>query len=192
MRDARFEDRIHLRSMIEEVAATYAAGLAEKGITFRNLVPETLPTLRGDAVRLAKLFDFLMRDGLALLEAGQHIEISAEASRAAETSREIVTIRVSDNGQGLSQEQLRRVFDPFAPRNGGPADLGINLMACFFIVHGHGGRIEAVSLPQGGTRYTITLPRDPTDALQKRHSTEFLPRLLLNQTSWEHYFGDDR
>ncbi len=192
MQGTRFNDRVNLRSVLEEVLSAHREVITDKQLVVNNTVPESLPALQVDGPRFRKLLELLLRDEVALLEPKHRIDISAEAGTVAGSQKEVVTLRIADNGKGLPQDQLRRVFDPFGPRNGGPADFGVNLMACFFIVHGHGGRIEAETLPQGGTCFTIRLPLDPAAALQERHNDEFLPRLLMNQTSWEQYFSDDR
>ena len=83
------------------------------------------------------------------------------------------------------------VFDPFMVRNDSPSEYGINLMACFFIVHHHGGKIEAQTLTQGGTRFTIRLPRHPEQFQAHEHSEETLQRMLMNQTGWDEFLGSE-
>ena len=63
---------------------------------------------------------------------------------------------------GLPKEALRLVFDPFVVRSDSPMEYGIHLMACYFIVHHHGGRIEARSEAGQGTTFTLRLPVNPT------------------------------
>jgi signal transduction histidine kinase len=46
-----------------------------------------------------------------------------------------------------------------------PGEFGIHLMACFFIVHHHGGRIEASSEQGKGTTFTLQLPLKPASTL---------------------------
>ncbi len=64
-------------------------------------------------------------------------------------------MQVSDNGPGLPKEALRLVFDPFVVRSDSPMEYGIHLMACYFIVHHHGGRIDAKSEEGRGTTFTL-------------------------------------
>ena len=94
-------------------------------------------------------------------------------------------LRITDNGPGLPQEALRVVFDPFVVSGGTPSEYGINLMACFFIVHHHGGRIEAKSQPGHGTTFTLRLPLQPERAVRRPSETEFLQKALLNEEFWE-------
>ena len=63
--------------------------------------------------------------------------------------------------------------------------LGLNLMACYFIVYHHGGRIH---LQSGGTAQsclTITLPVRPTPGGTRAESEAFLVRAMTNERLWE-------
>jgi K+-sensing histidine kinase KdpD len=66
-----------------------------------------------------------------------------------------------------------------------PSEYGINLIACFFIVHHHGGRIEAKSQPGHGTTFTLRLPLKPEPAAPPQDEAEFLQKALLNENLWE-------
>jgi CheY-like chemotaxis protein len=59
---------------------------------------------------------------------------------------------------GIRPEALPRIFDPFytTKRPGGGTGLGLSI--CMSIIREHGGNIEAVSLPAGGSAFTIYLP----------------------------------
>jgi signal transduction histidine kinase len=115
-----------------------------------------------------------------MLPAGSRITFAAEAQ-----DREIV-IRITDNGPALPQEALRVVLDPFVVTSGTPSEYGINLMACFFIVHHHGGKIEAQNLPGRGNCFTLRLPLRPEHAAAPTGGdTEFLKKAMLNDNLWD-------
>jgi nitrogen-specific signal transduction histidine kinase len=65
-------------------------------------------------------------------------------------------------------------------------EYGIHLMACYFIVHHHGGKIEAKSEPGNGTIFTLRLPLNPNQAPPApQNDADFLQKVLLNDTLWE-------
>lgn len=68
-----------------------------------------------------------------------------------------------------------------------PTEYGINLMACFFLVHHHGGRIQAANAGEKGTVFTIQLPLEPGEAGPPAvmTDTEFLRKSVFNQNLWE-------
>jgi len=96
-----------------------------------------------------------------------------------------VVVWLTDNGLALPPEALRVVLDPFAATRGTPSEYGINLMACFFIVHHHGGRMEAQNLPGGGNRFTLHLPLHPERAPAADEETDFLAKAMLNEDLWQ-------
>ncbi len=96
-----------------------------------------------------------------------------------------IEVQISDNGPGLPKEALRLVFDPFVVRSETPSEYGIHLMACFFIVHHHGGRIEARSEPGQGTTFTLRLPLQAEPVTISSSDTDFLRKALLNENLWE-------
>jgi signal transduction histidine kinase len=73
------------------------------------------------------------------------------------TGREVV-IEVKDNGRGIREEDLTRIFSPFFSTNSNSAGLG--LPAVRRVARAHGGRVEVVSTPEIGSTFTIRLPRE--------------------------------
>ncbi len=72
-----------------------------------------------------------------------------------------VVVEVEDNGPGISRDIRERVFEPyFTTKTNGPVKgTGLGLATVYGIVKGHGGAIEIVDTPGGGTTMRITLPR---------------------------------
>ncbi len=71
--------------------------------------------------------------------------------------REVV-IEVEDNGRGIPEEDLSRIFSPFFSTN--PKGAGLGLPAVRRIARAHGGRVEVASTPGRGSTFTIRLPRE--------------------------------
>jgi PAS domain S-box-containing protein len=72
------------------------------------------------------------------------------------TGRE-VAIEVKDNGRGISEDDLSRIFSPFFSKN--PNGAGLGLPAVKRVARAHGGRVEVTSTRGQGSTFTIRLPR---------------------------------
>jgi two-component system probable response regulator PhcQ len=182
-----FGDRIQLRAVISEAVDRLKDSFAAKNIQVENNIPDSLPALNVDKPKFSRLFDLLLKDELVSLPAGSRITLSAallDASAPAEKQQ--IQLRLTDNGPGLPKEALRLVFDPFVVRTDSPMEYGIHLMACYFIVHHHGGRIEAKSAEGQGTTFTLRLPTHPGQTPSAaQNETDFLKKVLLSDTLWE-------
>jgi signal transduction histidine kinase len=155
---AHLSDEVQLRSVVAGATAGLAAALTVKKIEVTNLVAEDLPPLTGNRAKLQRLLELVLREELANLPEGARVTFSAEVVKGDVPE---VRLEIRDNGPGLPPEALQFLFDPFMVRTDSPSEYGIHLMACFFIVHHHGGRIQATSDPGKGTVFTIFLPLKP-------------------------------
>jgi signal transduction histidine kinase len=180
-----FGHRVHLHEVVAEEVLRLKEGFLAKRIEVDNQIPVSLPMLNVDKPKFCRLFELLLKDEMASLPAGSRVTLSAQLLNGAESKRQEVQVLVSDNGPGLPKEALRLLFDPFVVRSDSPAEYGIHLMACYFIVHHHGGRIDATSEGGRGTTFTLRLPVDPDSAPPPQNEQEFLQKVLLSETLWE-------
>jgi two-component system probable response regulator PhcQ len=180
-----FGDQVRLHEVVADVVQQLKDSLAAKQVQVENLIPASLPMLNVDKPKFFRLFELLLKDEIASLPRGSRITLSANPVEGAPADRQEVQIQVSDDGPGLPTEALRLVFDPFVVRSDSPMEYGIHLMACYFIVHHHGGRIDAKSEEEQGTTFNIRLPVNPNLSAPPQGEQEFLHKVLLNETLWE-------
>ncbi len=69
-----------------------------------------------------------------------------------------IMVDVADNGCGLKDEDLTRVFDPFFTTREVGQGTGLGLSVCYGIVREHGGHISARNRTGGGAEFTVELP----------------------------------
>lgn len=82
-------------------------------------------------------------------------------------------VRISDNGAGIAEEELERIFEPFFSTKGEGKGTGLGLSIVRNIVHQHGGKIHAeCGLGQGAT-FVVRLPRPaaPASQLPRRNAS---------------------
>lgn len=178
-----FEDRVQLHEVVNATCEQLKDEIAARKITIENRIPASLPALNVDKPKFYRLFELLLKDELASLPAGSRITLSAESHNGGQKPE--VQVQISDNGPGLPQEALRVLFDPFVVRGDTPAEYGIHLMACFFIVYHHGGKIEARNLDGQGTTFTLRLPLHPESVSVSKDDHDFLQKAFLNEQIWE-------
>jgi signal transduction histidine kinase len=76
---------------------------------------------------------------------------------------ESVSVRVSDTGSGIAQENIHRIYDPFfttktAPAEGQNRGTGLGLSVTYGIIQEHAGNIRVESRPGEGTIFTLDFP----------------------------------
>jgi signal transduction histidine kinase len=180
-----FSDQVQLRTVVSESVAQLSEGFKSRNIQVENNVPETLPLLNVDKPKFYRLFELLLKDEIASLPPGSRITFSASLIEGGPPDGRQIQIDMKDNGPGLPKEALRLVFDPFVVRSDSPVEYGIHLMACYFIVHHHGGRIDARSDEGNGTTFSIHLPLNPAQVSPAPNEQEFFQKVLLNDSIWE-------
>ena len=179
---APFADEVSLRQIVDEALATLHDQFAARRIDVENRISDSLPALKVDRPKFRRLFELLLKEELATLPADSRVSFSAELEDGAKPE---IVVQITDNGPGMPQDALRAIFDPFVVQGSVPSEYGINLMACFFIVHHHGGKIDAKSQPGRGTTFTLRLPLQPERAAPAPNEADFLQKALLNGELWQ-------
>lgn len=180
----QFADRVRLDELMPKILTDLQSGFAARKIELVNNIPDTLPPMLVDQPKFVRLFELLLKDELVSLPPGTEVKLTARVPAETAEGR-MVEIDIQDNGPGLPQEALRVLFDPFVVRNDSPQEYGIRLMACYFIVHHHGGKIEALSAKPHGTLFRLRLPVNPNQMPSAESRQEFLKRLLVNDAMLE-------
>jgi two-component system sensor histidine kinase KdpD len=126
--------------------------LAGRPVTIE--LPHDLPLLYVDPVLFEQVLINIVDNASRHTPAGTPISITARADRAE------VTIEIADRGPGISEGLLQRIFEKFQRGPGAAAGgVGLGLAICRGIVEAHGGRILAANRDDGGTIFTVVLPR---------------------------------
>ena len=92
----------------------------------------------------------------------KHSTVKQKITVTVEEKPKCAVFIVSDNGEGISEEDLPNIFEMFYTSRKNSADskrgVGFGLPICDAIVKAHGGTINAENIPEGGARFTFTLP----------------------------------
>lgn len=127
-------------------------------------VPEDFPVIKADALRLRQVLNNLVSNAVKYSPAGGTI-----ALRARERGPDQVLVQVIDEGLGIPEDQVGRLFQKFERVRGQEhmriPGTGLGLYICKRIIEGHRGRIWVESESGQGSTFAFSLPVDP--ALQE-------------------------
>ncbi len=147
---------VRVDSVVADVCEQMSVLASDKGMTIENHVTYNLP-LKSNTTLLESIFHNLIENALAYSQ-GTKVVIDQR-----DDSPDWLTISVSDNGTGVPDEHLPRIFERFyrvdkgRSRSAGGTGLGLAIVKN--AVLWHGGTISAVNLHSGGLCVTFTLPK---------------------------------
>lgn len=152
-------EMIRVGDLLDESLALFEPQLRGGRIRVEKRVEEGLPMLPGNRGKLQQvLLNLLLNARDAIPESGR-IRVTAlrRAGRLA--------LEVSDDGEGIDEEDLGKIFDPFFTTKPRGRGTGLGLSLCYTIVQEHGGEILVESRRGDGTVFTVDLPFEGRDAV---------------------------
>jgi C4-dicarboxylate-specific signal transduction histidine kinase len=147
-------EQLDLNELIRETLDLLRAELLIRHVTPRTELALGLPGVDGERIQLQQvLLNLVLNAADALSEvdvAKRSLAIRTDAMDAS------ICMQLVDNGHGIPEGDLKRVFDPFySTKSGG---MGMGLAICQSIVAAHRGTITATNNVEGGTTFRVSLP----------------------------------
>jgi len=152
---------IDLPSLLRESVDLFVKGLpsSDRRIQVETVCEEALPSIRVDPGRLMQvLFSLLGNAHQALTSSGQGGRIVVRAGTAEQDGRRWVIVDVVDDGPGVPEAYIDRIFEPFFSTREGGTGYGLYLAA--EILREQSGRLSVRNNPEGGATFTIWLSAD--------------------------------
>jgi signal transduction histidine kinase len=141
---------VDLNEFLDQKLAFLGSELDGASVKLRTHFDPALTSINADAEQLWQTVLNLVRNSREAMPDGGELTIGTwrDGGQA--------LLRVSDNGKGMSEEQVQRVFEPFFTTKKEGTGLGLALVQQ--IVTEHGGRVECESTLEKGSTFTIYLP----------------------------------
>ncbi len=118
-------------------------------------IPENLPRIVVDRIMIEQVLLNLVKNGIEAMH-----NVPAERRRliiqAQPADERMLEIAIIDQGHGLAEEDMERIFAPFYTTK--PEGMGIGLAICRSIIEFHQGRLWAEPRREGGTVFRFTVP----------------------------------
>lgn len=123
-----------------------------KNIDFSLIPPTNEPSIALNLQQLSIAFTNILVNAIEALESSSSPKIKVELE-----IKDRITVHIQDNGIGMNQEELSRLFEPFfTSKNNG---IGLGLAATLGILQSHNASVDVKSEPQKGSEFIISFPR---------------------------------
>ena len=137
--------------------------MKKKEIRVSEKITNKIPKIGIDKNKIQQVVVNVLLNAVQASAMGGAIHISVKASDG------FVSLEIRDSGEGISREDLKRIFDPFySTKKSHGTGLGLSMSKT--IVNDHGGSIEICSTPGKGTNTKISLPSFRETAAVKEES----------------------
>ena len=155
---------IDLGGLVAEAASLLRTRAEDQGITI--LRPDLAPPLviDGDRTSLLRVVSNLLDNAIKYSPAGSTIRVETV------DEGDLVALSVQDEGAGIAEQELPRVFERFykGEASRSSAGVGLGLAIVKHLVRAHGGTVTATSEPGKGATFTVRLPKAFVARSEKR------------------------
>lgn len=148
-------EQVDLKEVVSEVLRFTAEECVRRGITVEVAFDPALPRTWVEPSGVKQIVLNLVKNSLdAMVQGGGTIQVRTRMAKDIQTA----IVEIANNGPSIPPDVLPHLFRPFHTTKDGGTGLGLYLSRQ--IAKEHGGDLEAENLPQGGVRFTLTLPVD--------------------------------
>ncbi|HAX50009.1 MAG TPA: PAS domain S-box protein [Ignavibacteria bacterium] len=145
-------DNFPTSELLENTMNSIEARCVEKQIALSKDIPDDLPVLRADKVKLENALLNFISNAIDAIEGGGNISVKAREDKV---NRQVI-IDIIDSGKGIPPENLDKIFEPFFTTKETGTGLGLGL--AYQYIKSHNGILNITSHPGKGTHVEIKLP----------------------------------
>ncbi len=148
---------IELRATIDDALSLFLSQLSGKGIQVDlDGIPNDLPEIHADAVAVERIYINLLTNARDAIEEKARGEGTIRISAHVEGG--FVVCEVTDDGTGIAEENLSRVFDPYFTTKEVGKGTGMGLTEVMNLMIQFGGRVTVQSAPSQNTTFRLEFP----------------------------------
>ena len=164
------DESVDTNDWLAEVVGAFEQEIEDQGVTVTTDIAARLPAIRGDREALTCAIHNLLDNAVKYSPGAETVWLDAAATDGG------LSLRVRDDGIGISEQDRRRVFAKFFRSADKAADevkgVGLGLSLVQHIVAAHGGTIGVESAPGDGSTFTVELPAVTPSAKAMAHTPE--------------------
>ncbi len=156
---------VNLRELLTEVRNVLNAPFTQKGIIASLSYPEEDIFVLGDREQLRQVLLNLLLNSMDALDSknltSEDVKKTVSLTIKRQESEENIMVEVHDNGIGIPESDLSKIFEPFFTSKEPGKGTGLGLAVSYRFIEKIGGRLEVESTVDDGTSFRIILPVFP-------------------------------
>ncbi len=166
-----------LSKVFKSLMREFSGIIQKKGVTVEFTSNDVDAVAVFDVYRITQLVRNLLSNAIKFSERGKSITASVVAGTLdlADESIPALEFSVLDEGPGIPEDELEKIFEPFFQSErtySGAGGTGLGLAICQEIIDAHGGWIRARNRDEGGAEVTFCIPRVQVDVLKTEKAVE--------------------
>ncbi len=143
---------VSMETIIQHTLELIKDDARSKGIQVKTAIEEQLPLLWMDRDQITQVLLNILLNGLDVLKEGGTLSIHAFLNQKSK----VLIVEIEDNGPGMSEEELAKIFDPFYTTK--KTGTGLGLAIAYRIIEKHQGTLKVKSSPGAGSIFHMELP----------------------------------
>ena len=143
----------NVNDIVKKTVDVIKAELKEKGISLKMHLAVSLPKVLADSTLIQQSILNLVKNAIQAMPEGKK---DPEISISTFIEGDMVKISVADNGCGMTEEQMSKIFEPYYTTKSSGTGLGLTVL--FKIMKQHEGDVTVRSTPGAGSEFTLQIP----------------------------------
>ncbi len=148
---SEFKD-LDVNELIRESLSLLDHQMKQSRITLEPCLDPSVPKVYGNNGKLQQVLVNLFLNARDAMPTGGKLKVQTARNDT------MVVVDITDTGVGISEEDIKRIYDPFFTTKGTGKGTGLGLAVTYGIIQEHGGRIFVDRSPGAGTHFRLKLP----------------------------------
>lgn len=152
-------ESVQVADLLKDVVRSAEPVAVSAGTTLELSICEDAGAIQGHPVHLFRALQNLVNNAIHAVPTGKGV-----VRVVCENEGDSITTSIIDNGEGMSEKKIAKIFEPYYTTKESGEGTGLGLAITKKVIESHGGSIRVASVEGSGSTFVVNLPRQAPDA----------------------------